>query len=662
MSGPITATVESVETAPRRLSANGWRVLLAVAGMIAFLPGVRVPFYFDDSTAIEHNESVRTLSPLSVPLNPPRNTSVAGRPLVNLSFAINYAINNYFHIDQTSATPAPERTAGYHLVSIGIHVACGMLLFSIILLTVRSAGAADRDAIVLAGWSSLLWLLHPVHSQAVFYASARSELLVSFFILLTLFAAIRGWVAPTSVGRMAWHAGAVASAALGMFCKEVMAVVPIVVVLYDRTFRESSWRSIVADRGRRWFYAGLLASNLILLAYLLAGVRGESVGFGLGVPWYSYFYSQAWAVAHYLRLLVWPIGLSFDYGELPVGLLRPIPGLVVLAACVAGTVVAWRRAATRWMGFLGAWFFVILAPSSSIMPIRTEIAAERRVYVASAAIIVFAVAFAGRWLLRRGIAPAVRTTIGGCLAVILAIATIRSGLTYADPVALYEAATVSAPWSARAHVGAGLALMTASAEGSSAASDHLRTALTLDDRNFTAALALGVNELVLRKADSANAAFAGALRLRRGNPDARRGLARSFLALGQLDSAVAYTDPATEQDSDMLWNIGADLVNAGRSEAALSYLQHAASIAPHSVGLALLSVALANVGHADSAATTAERAVRAAGDTVNTYVLAARAAAVIGHREVARDYLLRALRVDSTSRPAREALRRLPNR
>ena len=64
-------------------------VVLVVAGFLAYATGFSNPFLYDDQTAIVKNAQIRTLSPLSEPLTPPRDTPVAGRPLANLSLAFN---------------------------------------------------------------------------------------------------------------------------------------------------------------------------------------------------------------------------------------------------------------------------------------------------------------------------------------------------------------------------------------------------------------------------------------------------------------------------------------------------------------------------------------------------------------------------------------------
>ena len=119
--------------------AVGWRrqsllvltfIALAVA---AFGPAISAPFDFDDGEAILENASIRRLSPLTTPLRPPpRGTAVSGRPVANVSFALNYALNRWIGVPQTPATEEAPQTIGYHVVNILLHVVAALLLFGVI--------------------------------------------------------------------------------------------------------------------------------------------------------------------------------------------------------------------------------------------------------------------------------------------------------------------------------------------------------------------------------------------------------------------------------------------------------------------------------------------------------------------------------------------------
>jgi tetratricopeptide (TPR) repeat protein len=402
--------------------SRGARYALAFAllGLLAFGPALEAPFDFDDGLAISENPSIRQLWPPSVPLRPPpHETAVSGRPVVNYSFALNYALNRWIGVDQVPQTDAPIQTIGYHVVNLLLHVAAALMLFAIVRRTIQAGriqeswrDSADRIAVLTAG----IWLLHPLQTEAVDYISQRTELLVSLCYLGTLYAAIRAWRENQPTRRnerernknvLRWSVASVISCFLGMGSKEVMATAPLIVALYDRAFLAPGWVSLWRNRDRRWLYGALLATESLVIALLFRGSRGTTVGSGSGVTWYSYLYTQAWAIPHYVRLLLWPDGLTFDYGRTPIHDFIGIPGIIALGAAGFASLIAWRSDRWRWFGFVGAWFFLILAPSSSIVPIRTEMAAERRVYLAIAAVTVLLV-IAGEYARRELTRPAPR--------------------------------------------------------------------------------------------------------------------------------------------------------------------------------------------------------------------------------------------------------------
>jgi tetratricopeptide (TPR) repeat protein len=397
--GPVRA--ESLVPSLPRMPA--WQLLaLVIATLLAFGAAIRAPFQFDDIASIDQNPTIERLWPASGPLTPPRGIAVSGRPAVNYTLAMNHALNDLLGVEQGAGSVAPNKTVGYHAINLLLHVLNGLLLFGIIRRTIRSgrglsawSDSANEIAIVVAA----LWLLHPLQTEAVDYVIQRTELLVSMCYLGTLYASIRAWDAASRRSMQLWYLAAVGACLVGMWSKEVMASAPIAVILYDRVFRFSSWKDAwQSGNSRALFYAALVITLVPLALSIAGGARTDTVGFNLGLHWYEYLYSQGWAIAHYLKLIFWPAELTYDYGTTGVVGLRGIPGLIIVTCLGFATVIAWIR--LPWLGFVGTLFFLILAPSSSVVPIRTEIAAERRMYLALAPILIALVAGAD-WVRRR---------------------------------------------------------------------------------------------------------------------------------------------------------------------------------------------------------------------------------------------------------------------
>lgn len=349
-------------------------LLVVLAGTLAYANSFRGVFLFDDIPGIVENATIHSLLPLSNVLSPPGGgTPVQGRPFANLTLAVNYALGG-------------TNTFGYHLFNLVIHLLAGVTLLAIVRRTIAETGPARPIADSAVGISTavaLIWTVHPLTTEAVTAMVQRTESLAGLLYLLTLYLSIRGAGSPTPAR---WYALAIVSCGLGMATKETMVSAPIMVFAYDTIFLSGSARG--ALRRRRGFYLGLALTWLVLLGILAADhfSRGTSAGFGYGVTSWEYARTQCWAILHYLRLSLVPYPLVLDYGT---GIARSaveiVPGAIVVVALLVGTAFALVR--VRWLGFLGLWFFAILAPSSSFVPLVTQTVAEKRMYLPLAAVV-----------------------------------------------------------------------------------------------------------------------------------------------------------------------------------------------------------------------------------------------------------------------------------
>jgi len=358
--------------------------------------------------------------------------TVSSRPLVSLSLALNYAAGG---LDPR----------GYHVVNVALHVAAALLLWGLVRRTLagpRLGPTFGAAAGPLAFATALLWVVHPLGTEAVTYVVQRTEIMAALGILGTLYAFVRGAASPRP-GR--WWAAAVAACAFGVASKESAAVAPLLVLAYDRLVLRGSLRR------RPALYAGLFAS-WALLALLLRQGRLEHVAIlGSGVPPLAYARTQLAVVAHYLRLAVWPHPLVLDYGwPLAAGWAEVARPALVVVALAAATLWALRRAPAA--AFLGVAFFVLLAPTSSVLPIGNEIAAERRMYLPLAAVIAALVVAVWRMGRRVG-GPAARLGVPALalVAALLGLAAARRNAVYATEVGIWRDTIAKRPDNARAH-------------------------------------------------------------------------------------------------------------------------------------------------------------------------------------------------------------------
>ena len=356
-----------------------WRILLAVgiivvAGLLAYHNSFGGPFIFDGETAIAQNPQIRQLWPIWEVFQAQPGATVAGRPVLSLSLALNYQVSGL-------------EVWSYHAVNLAIHILAALTLFGIIrrtLLCEKLRARFGQASFSLALICALIWLLHPLQTGSVTYIVQRAESLMGLFYLLSLYCAIRGF---SSTKRPRWYIFAILACALGMGTKEVVATAPFVVWLYDRIFVSRSFKEALT---RRWgLYGGLAGTWVIFGVLAFTSPRGESVSFAFeDLSWLEYAMTQCQViVGYYLKLSFWPYPLVLDYGwPIVRSFGQIVPHALVLVTLLVGTVVALRYWPS-W-GFLGVWFFAILAPSSSIVPILTEVAAEHRMYLPLAAVVV----------------------------------------------------------------------------------------------------------------------------------------------------------------------------------------------------------------------------------------------------------------------------------
>ena len=134
---------------------------------------------------------------------------------------------------------------GYHLFNLMVHVLSAWLVMAIVRRTLildYFEGRFQDASRTLALIAALVWAVHPLQTETVVYITQRTELLVGFFYLATLYASLRYWNAISPTGRNTWLALATLACLAGMACKEVMVTAPVVVLLYERTFLAGSFR------------------------------------------------------------------------------------------------------------------------------------------------------------------------------------------------------------------------------------------------------------------------------------------------------------------------------------------------------------------------------------------------------------------------------------
>jgi Tfp pilus assembly protein PilF len=538
-------------------------VLLVVAVAGAYLNTFRVPLLLDDLITISGNPSIRRLSDIGTVLSPSRDTLSCGRPLLNLTFALNYAADG-------------ERVPGYHVLNLLIHAAAALLLFGIVrrTLALRShpAPRADRVAWVVAA----LWALHPLATNAVTYVSQRAESLMGLCYLGAGYCLIRA--ATASARSTAWCVGAVLASAAGMATKEVMVTAPVLLLLFDRTFLATTWREVWRRRGL--CHLGL-AATWLLLAYLSVSTHlGSRVAGGTMGSLHNLLV-ESQVVMTYLGRAVWPGALVFDQGPSGWTIAGAWPwiAMLLLAATFGGACVAW------WRGHSLAWcvvaWFILLAPTSSVVPIIGQPLAESRTYLPLIPMIAGIVVVADRLLGRY------RLFIAVSVAIALGILTLNRNHVYRSADAIWTDTVLKCPGNERAHNALGV-VFSLDSRKSAAAAEQFRLALVTKPDFPEAHNNLGrlLGRMPGREVEAASH-FAAALQANPDYADAHTNFGVLLARIpGYQDAAEAHYRAAlaTNPGSIAAKNNLAKLLAAmpGREAEAISWFESALRDAPDS--------------------------------------------------------------------------------
>ncbi|HBY61701.1 MAG TPA: hypothetical protein DEH78_17910 [Solibacterales bacterium] len=413
--------------APRRKGPGfvwkRWHSALLIAGLVLLMlevysPALRGPMVFDDGYLVP-GFTTRTLPAMFTGL----------RPLTYASL--------YFNNAQSGL-----ETYSYHLWNVLLHVAAGLVAFRIVRRLLVLAGPSAAPAWLVAAFSAGVFLLHPLQTEGVAYITSRSEVLSVFFAYAALAAFLKQEEAGISLAR---SLGVLFLFGLGFLSKEHAAVLPAALIAANyywfpgfsfAGFRRN-WRLYVL------MAIGAAAGGALVLRVLLAA---DTAGFGLkDLPWHHYFWTQCRAIWVYLRLFVVPVGQSVDHEfALSRGPFDHLAALALLAL-IALAAAAWIYRRRFPLASFGIFLFLILvAPTSSVVPIR-DLLVERRFYLPSIGAILVAAEFVRRW---RGSLPAQIAVLGGVL-VFLGVAAHSRNAVWGSDLALWQDALAQAPQKAR---------------------------------------------------------------------------------------------------------------------------------------------------------------------------------------------------------------------
>lgn len=567
-----------------------WSPLLLVAvGFAVYANSLMGGFFFlDDIESVKNNWDIRQLFPLWRDPDIAINRAVNSRPMIRLSLAMNYAIHE-LHF------------TGYRIINVFIHLLNGLTLFGLLRGVLRSP-AISRSvgaASVMAFAVALLWLVHPLQSQCVNHVIQRSTSLMAFFYLLTMYCASRGFAERKKV----WFFGAVSSCALGMATKEAMVTAPLMVLLFERALFAESF---VQALRRHWrFYLGLVSTTVVLVLLLRLRPHGNTIIFTVDATAWHYLLNQFSIIAeHYLGKIFWPYPLTNFYGPIRFLHFAEVwPQAILIFLLLTATVVGFYMRPAY--GFWGVWYFLILVPTSTVVPIFWEAMAERRVYLPLVGpLMLLALLVDYLWHSRtassgissswKGYVPLAMLVLVPTL--ILASITVSRNQIYQDDLKMWgaEVAVLEEEMAETPHMMPKVLLHYSEvysklAQGyerigdlESATAQYER-ALEVFPGSFRVHFKLGHMYQGIDQADRAIEHFRKAVRLYPDYYQAHDALGVMLCMKGSVDEGISYIRRALEIRPNYIFanhNLGVALGLKGKNAEAIKYLERALHIAP----------------------------------------------------------------------------------
>jgi len=545
------------------LSSKKFHVaLVLVIGVLIYANSLDVPFYFDDFLQIINVPLVKNLSYF---INPDAARAYPGyggfvsRYFGYFTFALNYSFGGL-------------NVTGYHLVNLAIHLAASLLVYSLVCLTFRTPrtlkgstpGQAAAGSGFIALLAALLFVSHPVQTQAVTYLVQRFASLAAMLYLLSLTSYVRarlvqvdrGVRSPAAIG---WMAAALVSALLALKTKETSYTLPLALLLYELLFFDARWKRKALPLLLGVFAltaaaaGGILAASGLPLAEL-ASRLDKMARLQTDMPRWDYFATQSEVILTYLRLLVFPAWQQLDY-DFPISHTFLDADVVISCSLLfaffsAGVYLlnlsrregAWYDYASgrlRLMAFGIFWFFLTLSIESSVIPI-VDVIFEHRLYLPSAGLfmaVAAAVSLAGE---RGGVLPGwpkppVLAAVAGVI-LLLAGATVARNQVWRDEVVFWQDNADKSPLKARVFLNLGRAQERK--RDLAGAEKSYRTASRLWPEQTDSAINLGLLYTQTGRPAEALAQFKAALTVDPQLAEAHNNIGKIYGSQGQLDEAV----------------------------------------------------------------------------------------------------------------------------
>jgi tetratricopeptide (TPR) repeat protein len=558
-------------------------LLLAVLASLIYSNTFSAPFVFDDINNIVENPRIKDLKNF---------LDFSGTRYIGfLSFALNYYFNGL-------------ELFGYHLVNLAIHTINAFLVYLFVRLILRTPLVEQNEPVGTdrASWiplaTALLFVAHPIQTQAVTYIVQRFASLATLFYLLATVSYLKWkFIMTSEKHHPLWYTTALVSTVLAMKTKEISFTLPIVIVLIEVIFFRAGikkWSSL----------APFLLTLLIIPLSRIDAVGEAEARFAQETAEISrkdYLLTQFRVIVTYIRLLLIPANQNLDYDySISHSFIEPSVFLSFFSLFVLlGSAVYFLFLSrsplvnARLWAFGVLWFFLSLSVESSIIPIR-DVIFEHRLYLSSPGFFLSYVITILSVLQRLGFRGRERKPMlyfsesrlfilfFSFVISLLSITAYRRNLIWSDSLSLWGDVVKKAPSKARAHNNLGEALDKLGRVEEAAA--HYSKSIELNPEYETAHYNLGTLLEKQEKFDEAIAHYSRTLLINSSFGKAHNNLGVVLQKQGKFDEAAAHYSQAlliNPNDEVANANLGVTLANQGKPEEAIEHFRSALGVNPN---------------------------------------------------------------------------------
>lgn len=548
-------------------------LIILLVGVAAYANIFGGPFVFDDLEAIPGNPVIRDLGNF---LPGGSGYGYSRRWVGMLSFALNYRLGGL-------------AVGGYHLVNLVIHLGTALLVYLLVRQLFRTpllstAPIASRAATAALA-AAMLFVAHPVQTQAVTYIVQRLTSLCTFFYLLAIVlyleARLSTWT--RGAGRMAaknwlFLTGATGAALLAMFTKEIAFTLPLAALLIDFSFFPGPCRQRLPA-----LLPLLLTLPLVPILVFAGGEMSSSatiLNARVDIPRWPYFFTQFPVIVTYLRLLILPVDQNLDY-DFPLYTTPFTPQVLLSGLVLTGILflAAWLYRMSRRqpptpeclpIAFGLLWFFLTLAVESSLVPL-SDVIFEHRLYLPSAGLAAAAGTLVAIGMQRTSTILGGRLPLfaAGAVILCLAAATWQRNRVWHDGVTLWQDTARKSPEKSRPWYNLGTYLKDSGRADEAIA--PLERAVRIDPGNAEAWHNLGLAFLMTNRIGEALPPLQSAVRLNPEMDNATINYAVALILANRPADAAALLERHLQRFPD--WaearlNLGTAYARSGNLEAA----------------------------------------------------------------------------------------------